>query len=473
MKSRLSKPQKNPAEIPSASQDQSGPLAQLNNVEISAVAFGGKGIGRVDGKVFFVADAVPGDVVDIEVTNDSGRYADAKIVLFQQLSPLRGKSPCAFSEKCGGCQWHGIPYEQQLGWKRQFVETALGRIGKVEASVPVSISGASGTLEYRNRIFVRGVFAADGSMSFGYFQRGSRNLVPINRCAIAGVTINRVLGRLGHAKIERPKSLLAVTPYRMELQEIPPQPGGSDESISGSVGEAKVVITVYPPSPDCRDLDAFVEGLRQTEGVFWAGLIKDLKAAPLVVFDEQDGLRYHTRPGQFQQVNVSHNRLVRSLVHELVDGYKPARILDLFCGSGNLSLGLCRADRYVEGIEFSEPAIATARENVRINKITNALYLSGSSEKHLWKCAKKGEQFDVVIADPPREGMFKDLIPLQKIGAKAIIYVSCDPATLARDLGALIRGGYQLKWVRSFDFFPNTWHVETIAVLEKSPEEKV
>lgn len=443
---------------------QSPEPAQLSDVEVTAVAFGGKGIARVEGKVFFVADAVPGDVVDIEVTGDSGRYADAKITKFAKPSSLRGKSPCAFSDRCGGCQWHGIPYEQQLAWKRQFVETALGRIGKVEASVPVAISGSPETLEYRNRIFLRGVFASDGGVTFGYFRRGSRDLVPVDRCAIAATTINRVLARVGSAKFSRPASLRTSTPYRMELQEIPPQPDSSGHP----AGEPQVIITVYPPSPDCRDLDAFVDGLRQTEGVFWAGLIKDLKTAPLVVFDEHGQLQYHTRPGQFQQVNVSHNRMVRSLVHELVEGYNPKRILDLFCGSGNLSLGLCRSDRYVEGIEFSETAIATARENVRINKVTNALYLSGSSEKHLWKCAKKGEQFDVVIADPPREGMFKDLIPLQKIGARAIIYVSCDPATLARDLGALIRGGYQLKSVRTFDFFPNTWHVETVAVLERA-----
>lgn len=459
----MKKLEKNLPEVASQDQKQSPAAAQLSNVEVTAVAFGGKGIGRVDGKVFFVADAVPGDVVDIEVTGDSGRYADAKITRFATPSGLRGKSPCAYSERCGGCQWHGIPYEQQLAWKRQFVETALGRIGKVEASVPVAISGSPETLEYRNRIFVRGVFASDGGITFGYFRRGSRDLVPIDRCAIAATTINRVLANLGSAKFSRPPALRTPTPYRMELQEIPPQPDASGQT----GGDPQVVITVYPPSPDCRDLDAFVEGLRQTEGVFWAGLIKDLKTAPLVAFDEDRQRIYHTRPGQFQQVNVRHNRTVRSLVHELVEVYNPTRILDLFCGSGNLSLGLCRSDRYVEGIEFSEAAIATARENVRINKVTNALYLSGSSEKHLWKCAKKGERFDVVIADPPREGMFKDLIPLQKIGARAIIYVSCDPATLARDLGALIRGGYQLKSVRAFDFFPNTWHVETVAVLEQ------
>ena len=462
---------KNQLKIPSANQPQISDhpqiseQAKLSDVVVTAVAFGGKGVGRVDGKVFFIADGIPGDTVDIEITADSGRYADAKISRLTNPSPLRGTSPCQFSDRCGGCQWQGIAYEQQLAWKRQFVETALGRIGRVEAAVPVVISGSPATLGYRNRIFVRGVFAPDGGVTFGYFRRGSRDLVPIDRCAIAGGTINQILNHLGSVKFSRPDGLRAVTPYRMEIQEISAQPG-----LLGTGQNPQVIITVYPPSPDCRDLDAFVDGLRGTPGVFWVGLIRDLKAAPLILFEQDpgpNGLRYHTRPGQFQQVNMAHNRIVRSLVHELVEGYKPARVLDLFCGSGNLSLGLARPDRYVEGSEFSEAAIATARENVRINKITNALYLAGSSEKHLWKCAKKGEQFDVVIADPPREGMFKDLIPLQKIGAKAIIYVSCDPATMARDLGALIRGGYQLKFVRAFDFFPNTWHVETVAVLEK------
>lgn len=451
---------KNQAPHPeNAAHDAPRNLPRLNDVAVSAVAFGGKGIGRVDGKVFFVADAVPGDVVDVEVVEDSGRYADARVVAIKSPSGLRGPSPCRFSDQCGGCQWQGIPYENQLAWKRQFVETALGRIGRVDVPLVIPVSGSGATLDYRNRIFLRGVFASDGSITFGYFRRGSRDLVRIDRCAIARPAINELLGHLGRARFSRPDSLRAATPYRMEIQEIPPQSEGASP---------QVVISVYPPDPKCRDLDAFVDGLRGLPGVFWAGFIKDLKDAPLVLFDEHAGVKYHTRAGQFQQVNVAHNRLVRRLVHEIVEGYKPDRVLDLFCGSGNLSLGLCREGRYVEGIEFSEAAIATARENVRINKIPNALYLSGSSEKHLWKCAKKGERFDVVIADPPREGMYKDLIPLQKIGARAIVYVSCDPATLARDVGALMRGGYELKFVRAFDFFPNTWHIETVAVLEKN-----
>jgi 23S rRNA (uracil1939-C5)-methyltransferase len=434
-------------------------LAQLKSVEVHSVAAGGKGVARIDGKVFFIADAVPGDVVDIEVTHDSGRYADARITGFVQPAPIRGRSNCRFSDDCGGCQWQEIPYEQQLAWKRQFVESALGRVGKVEAAVPVAISGSADVLGYRNRIFVRGVFRPDGSVTFGYFKRGSRDLVPIDRCAIASPVINGVLADLGSAKFKRPADLAAETPYRMELQEIPPQDHGQ---------RAGVVITVYPPRPDCPELDAFSDGLRGLSRVQWVGLVKDLKDAPAFYFEEDHGIRYFTRPGQFQQVNVPHNRLVRATVREMVDGYRPDRILDLFCGSGNLSLGLCRDGRYVEGIEFSTAAIATARENVARNGITNAMYLSGSAEKHLWKCARKEERFDVVIADPPREGMFKELIPLSALGARAIIYVSCDPATLSRDIGSLLKLGYSLKFVRAFDFFPNTWHVESLAVLEKN-----
>ncbi len=409
------------------------------------------------GKVYFVADAVTGDSVDISVTADSGRYADAKIDGFVNKSALRGKSSCPYSESCGGCQWQDIAYSQQLTWKRQFVESALARIGKVGASVDVAISGSSEVLHYRNRIFVRGIFAADGSIEFGYFRRGSRELVRIDQCAIASGAVNSVLAILKTARFNRSEDSRADTPYRMELQEIPPQLAGD---------KAQVVITVYPPAPDCRGLDAFLDGLRGIPGVYWAGYANRLLDAPIFFFEEDRGIRYHTRAGQFQQVNVTHNRLVRSAVREIVEAYAPSRILDLFCGSGNLSLGLCRDDRYVQGIEFSPVAIATAQENLVRNGIKNALYVSGNCEKHLWKCSKKGERFDVVIADPPREGMFKELIPLANMRPRAIVYVSCDPATMSRDIGALIKHGYGLQWVRAFDFFPNTWHVESLAVLE-------
>lgn len=460
---------------------ESNPVQGPNDpVEISSIAFGGKGIARVGGKIYFVADAIPGDLVEIDVVSDSARYAEARIRTFVRKSSARGPSVCRYSDYCGGCLWQGVPYEQQLSWKRQFVETAIRRIGRVETNLRVPISGSPMIQGYRNRIFLRGIFQANGQVVFGYFRRASRELVPIDRCAIADAEINKLLETIAQKKFKQQALSLHDVPFRMEIQRVQ----RSDQSGPG------VVVTVYPPEPKCRDLDDFIVGLREISQVVWAGLIgaavskgaadPSLANPPLVVFedceigdqtrksDRQTGeIRYLTRPGQFQQVNVEHNEHVRSLVSAVVDSYAPKRILDLFCGSGNLSLGLCHSGRYVEGIEFSEVAIATARENVRINHLSNAVYLAGSAEKHLWKCAKKGEVFDVIIADPPRDGMFKELIPIQKIGPQAIIYVSCDPATLARDLGALIRGGYHLRMLRAFDFFPNTWHVESVAVLER------
>lgn len=467
--------------------EENNPVPGPNEtVEVSAMAFGGKGLARVAGKVYFVPDAVPGDLVKIEVVNDSGRYAEARITDFVRKSPLRGPSICPYSDRCGGCLWQGIPYEQQLAWKRSFVETALGRIGRVEAELDVPISGSCQVQSYRNRIFLRGVFQKDGRVVFGYFRRGSRELVQISRCAIADETINEFLVKVKSSCFSRSQKVPLDTPFRMEIQRVYRHQGQT----------AGVVVTVYPPDPSCRELDDLVIGLRSVPDIVWVGLVAaavrkgsadpGLSEPPLVEFERdlihlQDGLStdwrnedgfqgqitYLTRPGQFQQVNVNHNRMVRSLVRELVEGYAPERVLDLFCGSGNLSLDLCREGRYVEGVEFSATAIATARENVRINQLTGVVYIAGDTEKHLWKCAKKGEKFDVVIADPPREGMYKALIPIQKIAPRAIIYVSCDPATLARDVGALIRGGYRLRFLRAFDFFPNTWHVESIAVLER------
>src|SRR5690606_16869400 len=135
---------------------------------------------------------------------------------------------------------------------------------------------------------------------------------------------------------------------------------------------------------------------------------------------------------------------------------------------GNLTLSLAGNGRYIEAVEANRKAIVVAHRNAEANNLENVRFLAGDAEAHLWKCAKAHESFDVVILDPPREGMYQGIIPLKKIGPQAVIYVSCDPNTLARDIGALTKKGhYRLVHVEALDFFPNTYHVETIAVLEK------
>ena len=464
----------------------SGPLLDL---KITSVAYGGRGVARqtptqdravspelqlgettegtvkieAHGKVWFVEGAVTGDRVRARVTADEGRYGEAQIVELLERSPLRTHPLCQFEQECGGCQWMGIDYEQQLEWKKGFVESALKRIGKLDTDVPVQIVSSPSRYTYRNRILLRAHWlpaSSDldhaqpkGRLDVGYFARGSRRLVPITRCEIAAEGLNRILGEIRTFPFPEASFFKA----RIEIQEIL------------SHGDTQIVATVYPAEGPRESMDALVAKLKDLPKVAWAGLVFDLPSAPLVDFDHDLNRDFFTIPGQFQQINMDLNRTLRRLVKDKVEKVDAQRVLDVFCGSGNLSLPIADGQRYVEAVEFNKKAIFCANQNAERNSLSNLSFHAGDAEKHLWRSARAGERFDLVVLDPPRQGMYKGMVPLKMLAPKHIIYVSCDPTTLARDLGYLLRkDAYRIESVTALDFFPNTYHVETVVFLKRS-----
>ena len=428
------------------------------DLSIDTVAFGGSGIGRIDNKVYFVPDAVPGDLVKVKVVEEKKKYCTANIVSFIKKSPLRAPSPCPYSHECGGCQWIEIDYQKQLEWKKNFVVSSLSRIGKVPADSSFPIIGSEDQFFYRNKILVRTrIIKEDGSnkMIVGFFKKGSRDFIQIKNCKIAAPSINLFLEQV--SSINFPDSFLDHC-FKLEIQEL---------YESYKEGRARVILTIYPPEQEKLDLyREMIPILKTLDIVEDCVLITDTKNRFLLEKDTvaEKEISFFTSSSQFQQVNINLNKKLRKLIYERVPS-DSKRVLDVFCGSGNLSLGL--NNEYVEGVEINPLAIETANYNVEYNSLKNRVYLAGKSEAHLWKCVKKGEFFDTIIADPPREGMYKEIIPLSLLNASTIIYVSCSPPTLARDIATLYKKGYCIKDILCLDFFPNTFHVETVCVLSK------
>lgn len=419
------------------------------------MAYGAKGIARHEGKVYFIPDAVIGDEIEAAIVQDNDRYADAEIVSFIKPSSLRGPPACEYAASCGGCQWMGIDYQQQLEWKRSFVISALTRIGKLESSIDVPIVAAPALTGYRNRILLRLHLHPDGTLHLGYFRRQTRDLVPIKQCAIAAPAINKLITAIRSLPLQGYKPFTV----RLEVQEIP----------QTEIGH--LLVTVYPGEGNRDSMNTFANDLKTLSGVHWVGTVFDLKNAPTVLFETDLDRKFLTKAAQFQQVNLELNRTLRRMIFEHVEAFKPQRILDVFCGSGNLSLPLANGTRYIEGVEANKDAINVAKQNAELNKISNATYLAGDAEKHLWKVSRDGESFDMVLLDPPRQGFHKGMVPLKNLAPRTIVYVSCDPTTLARDLAFLCRDDeYKLTKVVALDFFPNTYHVETVAFLERSSE---
>jgi 23S rRNA (uracil1939-C5)-methyltransferase len=433
------------------------------NIEltIDSMAYGGKGVARRDGKVYFVDDAIEGDTAMVNVTSESERYNEARVMQLVKPSALRGSSPCVVSNVCGGCQWQGVAYDQQMAWKKQFVENALRRIGKIGELIQVETMPSPKTNGYRNRILVRARIIPDGRLVVGYFRRGSREFVAIDRCEIAEERINRFMDNL--KKISFAETLLKLgikseVRFRFEIQDLP----------SRTDNEAHLLISVYDTDEIKFPINLIVDQFTSLSEVFWAGSVRDLSAAPITAFETDLGVTFHTSAGLFQQINIPHNHRIRRLVKDTVDELDPKRILDIFCGSGNLSLPLANGKRHIDGVEYSRKAIETAHHNIRLGHIQGADYYAGDTEKFLWRAAKNGVIYDMIIADPPREGMYKSLVPLMKLKPKHILYISCDPTTLSRDLGSLCKHGFTVKRLVALDFFPNTYHIETFVVLGRA-----
>ncbi len=417
-------------------------------VKIDSIAFGGDGIARLDGKVYFVADALPGQTVEIEVYEDKERFAKARLLQVLEEAPFAAIAPCPYADRCGGCQWQKVPYEQQLVWKASFIRDALQRIGGLAAdSYAFSMQASELPFAYRNRIEVKFHIRQEGNVELGYFAKSSHQLVRIEECKIADPRINEALAYL--CQLQCPAST-GDFEGSLELQTVEAE------------NEFKVLLFAdHWPSAVWQRL------LKGIEQLAWLKnhLVLDRKA--FVLLETWQGLKFYTRAGQFQQVNLPANRFLRQWVLDFAKKNHIKVAVDLYCGSGNLSLALAREKIQVFGVESYGPSIEAARYNREINHLGGyATYETGDAED-IRLLFPTLAAVDLMIVDPPRRGMAEAIEPLLKIDARHLIYVSCDPNTLARDLKRLVAAGYRLESVMGLDFFPQSYHVETVCLLRK------
>ncbi|HYX33838.1 MAG TPA: class I SAM-dependent RNA methyltransferase [Oligoflexus sp.] len=413
---------------------------------LDSVAFGGDALTRHDGKVYFVADALPGETVTADVYQDKERFAKARV--FQRVTPpvYAVDAPCPYADRCGGCQWQRVPYPMQQTWKAGFIEDALQRIGGIPTgSYPFVMQASPDALHYRNRIEVKWQVLPDGSVHLGYFAKGSHDLVRIERCFIADDRINDVL-------------------KRCLILRFPPRERPFHTSLEFQVvADGRVLVSGFDEAPGFRQ--DFQEAVQKDPG-----LAAKLSVDPreFVLLEEWEGLRFYTRAGQFQQVNLPANRFLRGWVRDFARAHQVTHAVDLYCGSGNLSLALARDGIKVFGVEAFAPSIEAAVYNADANNLVSAHYATGDAQE-IRTLFPQLPAVDLLIVDPPRRGLAEAIEPIVQLGAHQMIYVSCDPNTLARDLKMMLAAGYQLEQVMGLDFFPQSFHVETVCVLKKAP----
>jgi 23S rRNA (uracil1939-C5)-methyltransferase len=412
---------------------------------MESVAFGGDALTRRDGKVYFVADALPGETVVAEIIQDKDRFAKAQVKTRVAAPDYAVPAPCPYAERCGGCQWQRVPYALQEKWKAGFIEDALQRIGGIPAGTyPFTMYGSPDTLHYRNRIDVKWLLTTAGTVQIGYYAKSSHDLVPIERCWIADERINEVLQEcltLSFSKRERSFQT------SLEFQVI---------------ADGRVLVSGQEiPAGFWQDLKTAVEKNPR----LYRTLILDSRE--FVLLEEWEGLGFHTRAGQFQQVNLPANHFLRGWVRDFARQHQVKNAVDLYCGSGNLSLALARDAVNVFGVEAYAPSIEAAVYNTQQNNL-NAQYAAGDAQD-IRQLFPDLPALDLLLVDPPRRGMAEAVEPVLKLGAERMIYVSCDPNTLARDLKMMLATAYALENVMGLDFFPQSYHVETVCVLKKNP----
>jgi len=429
---------------------------------IDKLSFGGNGVCRINGKVCFVPFSCPGDEVRLAITSEKRSYCEARIVELLVSSPFRVVPPCPVFGRCGGCSWQHINYEQQLSAKQQILAETLWRGARVAGECVSPALPAPAPYGYRSRVQFK-LHGAAGRLRIGFYRSNSHQVEDVGAgCAIAQPLINTTLAAL-----------------RIALESCPDVSSISQISID-SAEEGLIAVVTYS-GRDKAAVEAFFRS-RRTElfpltGVYLQSGHKTLQrlygdeqlsyALPSASA-ESKSCRLAYQPGGFSQVNRLQNRSLLELVRRLACFQGTEQVLDLYCGNGNFSLPIAAEVAAVTGVEEFAGSIVAAEANRAQNRITNAEFICADAVNGLKQLAADGRRFDTVILDPPRSGAAEAVPEVCRLNPERIVYVSCDPNTLARDCGLLAARGYNVRESVPVDMFPQTYHLESVTLLQKN-----
>jgi 23S rRNA (uracil1939-C5)-methyltransferase len=406
-----------------------------------SMAHGGEAVGRYKGKVVFVPYTLPGEEVLVEIVEDKKRYVRARPVEVLSPAPQRVVPRCPHFGLCGGCHWQHIDYAAQLEFKESILRNQLARLGGVKAAPIRPVIGMAEPWCYRNHI--QFALTDDGRLGFVAARSSgrARRVVPIEVCYVLHPLLDGVLTALDLA----PSGL-----KRLSLRA------------GINTGQRMIIFETEDDEPPDLEVDFPLSCVL---------LLSDGRAATLIgkshIVESLAGREYRISAGSFFQVNTVQ---AEALVHQVINMLGPSlqgdeTLLDAYCGVGIFALSLADRLGRVIGVEEKREAIADARLNAAAADLENVDFIQGRVEDVL---PGLEEGLELVILDPPRQGCRPETLKaVAGLGPTKIVYVSCDPATLARDVGTLLQNGYKLVEVRPVDMFPQTYHVEAIALLHK------
>jgi len=468
-------------------------LPIIEGVTIEQVAAEGKALAHVGEMVVFVSFVVPGDVVDLQVTKKRHNYAEARVVRFLSYSKNRIEPRCKHFGICGGCKWQNLPYELQLKAKQKQVLDQLTRIGKVELPELNPIIGSKRIFEYRNKLefgcsnkrwLTAEEIAANGEISeknaIGFHITGAFDKVyPIEKCWLMDDLNNEIRRFIYRYAVETGIAFYDIKQghglMRSLMLREAPQPSGKAVWM--------LLVQFHFDSEDDHKLamslmQALMERFPQIGSLLWVDNQKGndtIGDLPIQIYSGEDHiyeymgqLRFKVGTKSFYQTNTEQAYVLYSVALQLAGLTGNELVYDLYTGTGTIANFVSHKSRRVIGIEYVPEAIEDAKENSRINHIDNTLFFAGDMKNVLTvDFINEHGRPDVVITDPPRAGMHPDVINvILQANPKRIVYVSCNPATQARDL-AMLNQQYRVDTIQPVDMFPHTPHVENVVLLTR------
>ncbi|TCL37173.1 23S rRNA (uracil1939-C5)-methyltransferase [Anaerospora hongkongensis] len=441
-------------------------------MEIIGLGHSGEGVGRFQDFTIFVSQALPGEVVEVQVSEVKKNYAKAKLTGVKQASAERVEPLCSVYQSCGGCQLQHLSYAGQLNAKRQQVVDAVTRIGKLADVAVHPTLGAANPWYYRNKMQFP-VGKAGGKVAVGCYSQGTHAIINTENCCIQHAVNNTIADQVRRIVTE-----FNIPTYDERTGE------GVIRHVMGRVGTATgevmvALVTAVDKLPSQEKviaalrqaipgLTSIVQNVNPKRGNIIMGETTRTIWGKDTITDKLGDLTFHISARSFFQVNTEQTVLLYGKAVEYAGLTGQETVIDAYCGTGTITLFLAGQAAKVYGIEIVKPAIADAWQNAQTNKIENVEFIAGDAVEVMPELYRNGVRPEVIVVDPPRAGCEpKVLETFVKMKPERIVYVSCNPASLARDLAILSEQGYQTMEIQPVDMFPHTHHVECCVWLKR------
>jgi len=455
---------------------------QMIEVEVTDLAFGGKGLTRIDGMAVFIDQAVPGDHVQARIVKKRKQYAEARVVQLMRPSKDRVPAPCEYSGFCGGCKWQFLHYDKQLVYKRSHVQEALEHIGGLQAPLVHPTLPADPIFGYRNKMEfscsdrrwrLPSEMSQEGqdiSFALGLHVPGTfHKVIDTRACLLQSALGNQILEevRQGMRASGRPpyglRSHVGFWRFFMLRHSV-----ARDQWLVNLITSGQEMDVIQPLAQRLMDahpeIVSVVNNITGRKAAVAMGEYEVPVAGQTKLIDRIGDFEFEISANSFFQTNTRSAALLYGKAKEFARLSGTESVLDLYSGTGTIAIFLADAAREVVGMEIVASAVQDAERNCRTNHIKNCRFVLGDIRERL---ADLQVAPDVMIIDPPRDGMHKDVLKqVVQTAPRRIVYVSCNPATLARDISVL-KDDYRVAEVQPVDMFPHTWHIESVARLEK------